>query len=143
MSASGDLLRSGAEISSAPYLLDAEAALAYGSAVEGPPRRHPPRNIHTDAEAARQAGFSAPIAGGEQTFAVMAQLLVDRFDIRFLKGGRIEVAFLKPVLFGDTIIAHARTESVGADSVELQLWVENQHGERVLAGTASVRSREG
>ncbi len=140
MSSAGATIRSGAEFASAPYLLDADAAHAYGQAVEGPPRRQPPRNIHSDNEAARKAGFEAPIAGGEQTLAVMVQLLVDRFGMRFVEGGRIEIAFTRPVLFGDTITAHARVAESGADRIALDIRVENQRGEHVLAGTASVRA---
>jgi acyl dehydratase len=133
-------MRGGEEIASAPYRLDADAAHAYGQAIEGAPRRQPPRNIHSDTEAARTAGFEAPIAGGEQTLAVMVQLLVDRFGTRFVEGGRIEIAFTRPVLFGDTITAHARVVSAASDRIGLELRVENQRGEQVLAGTASVRA---
>ncbi len=133
-------IRDGEEFASSPYLLDADAAHAYGQAIEGPPRRQPPRNIHSDNEAARKAGFEAPIAGGEQTLAVMVQLLVDRFGMRFIEGGRIEIAFTRPVLFGDTITAHARVVERGGDPIALDLRVENQRGEQVLAGTARVRA---
>jgi acyl dehydratase len=140
MSSAGVAIRSGEEFASAPYLLDADAAHAYGQAVEGPPRRQPPRNIHSDNEAARKAGFEAPIAGGEQTLAVMAQLLVDRFGMRFIEGGRIEIAFTRPVLFGDTITAHARVVRNDGDRIGLDIRVENQRGEQVLVGAASVRA---
>jgi acyl dehydratase len=140
MSSAGAAIRSGQEFVSAPYLLDADAAHAYGLAIEGPPRRQPPRNIHSDSAAARKAGFEAPIAGGEQTLAVMVQLLVDKFGMRFVAGGRIEIAFTRPVLFGDTITAHARIVSSDSDRIELELRVENQRGEHVLAGAARVRA---
>ncbi len=140
MSAAGTSLRDGAELVSAPYLLDADAAHAYQQGVEGPPRREPPRNIHSDTDAARKAGFEAPIAGGEQTLAVMVQLLVDKFGPRFIEGGRIEIAFTRPVLFGDTITAHARVKNAGAERIALDLSVVNQRGAQVLAGTASVRA---
>ena len=88
---------------SAPYLLDEAAAKAYHDGIEQPPRRRPPRGIHDDKDAARKAGFVAPIAGGEQTIAVIAQFLADNFGMRFIRGGRIEVSLTKPVLFGDTL----------------------------------------
>jgi acyl dehydratase len=141
MSVAAIEIRIGAELVSAPYLLDAAAAKAYHDGLERPARRRPPRGIHDDKDAARKAGFVAPIAGGEQTIAVMAQFLADNFGMRFVRGGRIEVSLTKPVLYGDTLTSHARIASVDANSncAELQIHVENQRGEQVLTGTAAVR----
>jgi acyl dehydratase len=141
MSAAACEIRIGAELASAPYLLDAAAAKAYQDGIEGPPRRRPPRGIHDDKDAARRAGFVAPIAGGEQTIAIVAQFLADNFGMRFLRGGRIEVSLTRPVLFGDTLTSHARIVSVDANSsrADLQIHVANQRGEQVLTGTAAVR----
>ena len=143
MSAAPVEIRLGAEIVSQPYVLDAAAAKAYGQGIESPRRRASRRSIHDDKDAAASAGFVAPIAAGEQTIAVIAQFLADNFGMRFVRGGRIEVALTKPVLFGDTLISHARVERiVGDERVELKIRVENQRGEEVLVGSASVRSRE-
>lgn len=130
----------GRELVSKPYLLDADAAKAYGESIESPPRRAPRVNIHTDEEAARTAGFRAPIAGGEQTYAVMANFIFNSFGIDFLRGGRLEAALVKPVFYGDILTMHARI--VDADSpLHLEVWTENQRGERVLIGTARVPKR--
>ena len=139
MSAAAGEIRIGAELASAPYLLDAAAAKAYQDGIEGPPRRRPPRGIHDDKDAARRAGFVAPIAGGEQTIAIVAQFIADNFGMRFVRGGRIEVSLTKPVLFGDTLTSHAKIVSVDATHAQLQIYVENQRGEQVLTGTAAVR----
>jgi acyl dehydratase len=142
MSATPADIRVGAEIISQPYILDAAAAKAYGEGIESPRRRASRRSIHDDKDAARNAGFAAPIAAGEQTIAVIAQFLADNFGMRFVRGGRLEVALTKPVLFGDILISHAMIERVDHDRAELKLRVENQRGEEVLAGSASIRSRE-
>jgi acyl dehydratase len=143
MSAAPVEIRLGAEIVSQPYVLDAAAAKAYGEGIESPRRRASRRSIHDDKDAARDAGFVAPIAAGEQTIAVMAQFLADNFGMRFVRGGRIEVALTKPVLFGDTLISHARIERIVDDErAELKIRVENQRGEEVLVGSALVRTRE-
>jgi acyl dehydratase len=141
MSAAAGEIRIGAEMVSTPYLLDEAAAKAYHDGIERPARRRPPRGIHDDKDAARKAGFTAPIAGGEQTIAVVAQFVADNFGMRFVRGGRIEVALTRPVLFGDTLISHAKIISVdpNANRAELQIHVENQRGEQVLTGTAAVR----
>jgi len=49
---------------------------------------------------------------------------------------------IKPVLFGDTIAAHARIARAAEDHLEIDLWVLNQHGVQVLTGTARVRAAE-
>jgi acyl dehydratase len=142
MNASAGDIRIGAELVSAPYLLDAAAALAYQEGVEGPPRRRPRGNIHDDRAAARRAGFAAPIAGGEQTIAVIAQFLADNFGMRFVRGGFIEVSLTRPVLYGDTLISHAKIVSVDSDRAELRVHVDNQRGEDVLIGTAAIRTKD-
>ncbi len=139
MSASPAEIRIGAELVSAPYLLDAGAAKAYLLGIEEPPRRRPRGNIHDDKDAARKAGFVAPIAAGEQTIAVVAQFLADNFGMRFVRGGRIEVSLTRPVFFGDTLTTHAKIVSVDADRAGLQIHVENQRGAQVLTGSAAVR----
>jgi acyl dehydratase len=142
MSAAPVEIRLGAEIVSQPYVLDAAAAKAYGEGIESPRRRASRRSIHDDKDAARDAGFVAPIAAGEQTIAVIAQFLADNFGMRFVRGGRLEVALTKPVLFGDTLTSHARIErTVDDERAELKIRVENQRGEEVLIGSASVRTR--
>jgi acyl dehydratase len=143
MSAAQVEIRLGAEIVSQPYVLDAAAAKAYGEGIESPRRRASRRSIHDNKYAARDAGFVAPIAAGEQTIAVIAQFLADNFGMRFVRGGRIEVALTKPVLFGDTLTSRARVERiVDSERAELKIRVENQRGEEVLVGSASVRTRE-
>ena len=134
-SAATDLER---ELVSKPYLLDADAAKAYGEGIESPPHRAPRVNIHTDEKAARKAGFRAPIAGGEQTYAVMANFILDSFGIGFLRGGRLEAALVKPVFYGDTLTMHARIVDTDSPQLRLEVWTENQRGERVLIGTARV-----
>ena len=144
MSATPVDIRVGAEIVSQPYVLDADAADAYHEGIESPRRRASRKGIHDDKDAARNAGFVAPIAAGGQTIAVIAQFLADNFGMRFMRGGRIEVALTKPVLFGDVLISHARIERVDQDGerAELKIRVENQRGEEVLAGSAAIRTRE-
>jgi len=142
MSAAPVEIRVGAELVSQPYVLDAAAAKAYGEGIESPRRRASRRSIHDDKDAARDAGFVAPIAAGEQTIAVIAQFLADNFGMRFVRGGRIEVALTKPVLFGDTLISRVRIERIVDDErAELKIRVENQRGQDVLVGSASVRTR--
>jgi acyl dehydratase len=142
MSAAPAEIRIGAELASAAYLLDAAAAKAYHDGIERPVRRRPRAHIHDDQDAARKAGFTAPIAGGEQTIAIVAQFLADKFGLRFIRGGRIEVSLTRPVLYGDTLTSHAKIVSIDADRAQLEIDVENQRGEKVLTGTAAIRTND-
>ena len=144
MSTTPGEIRIGAELVSTPYLLDAAAAQSYHDGIEQPQRRRPPRGIHDDKDAARKAGFVAPIAGGAQTIAIIAQFLADKFGMRFVRGGRIEVSLTRPVLFGDTLTSHAKIISIDTDAnrTELQIHVDNQRGEQVLIGTAAMRTND-
>jgi len=139
MSAAPGEIRIGAELVSPPYLLDAAAAKAYIEGIEEPPRRRPRGNIHDDNDAARKAGFVAPIAAGEQTIAIVAQFLADRFGMRFMRGGRIEVSLTRPVFYGDTLTSRAKIVSLDADRAGLEIQVDNQRGEQVLTGIAALR----
>ncbi|HYK63593.1 MAG TPA: MaoC family dehydratase [Patescibacteria group bacterium] len=140
MSAAIDAIRIGAELVALPYALDAGAAKAYHEATEHPPRRSRRGGIHDDNDAARKAGFTAPIAGGAQTIAVVTQFLADKFAMRFMRGGRIEVSLTRPVFYGDTLTARAKIVSIDADRAQLQIQVDNQRGEDVLVGTAAIRT---
>jgi acyl dehydratase len=126
------------ELVSKPFLLDAAAAKAYGEGIESPPRRTPRVNIHTDDAAARKAGYRAPIAGGEQTYAMMANFILDSFGAGFLRGGRLEAWLVKPVFYGDTLTMHARIVGSVGSHIQFEVWTENQLGERVLIGAARV-----
>ncbi len=140
MSAELVKIQPGAAFSGAPYLLDDDAAHAYERGVKEPERRRTrEQNIHNDPAAAARAGFTRPIAAGEHTIAVMMQLLVDRFGMGFLRGGGYEVALVKPVFYGDTIVAHAEVEGVENGLAALKIRVENHAREAVLTGTARVR----
>src|SRR3979411_2141795 len=65
-----------------------------------------PRSIHTDAEWARKKGFKVPIAQALMSTAYISQMMVQFCGEGFVRGGRISVAFIKPVLVGDTLTAH-------------------------------------
>ena len=138
MSTASHEIRIGAELVSAPYLLNAASANAYHDGLEQPPRRAPRRGIHDDKAAAHKAGFVAPIAGGEQTIAIIAQFLADKFGMRFLRGGRIEVSLTRPVFFGDTLTSRAKILSTDSQKAHLQIHVETQRGEHVLIGSAAI-----
>jgi acyl dehydratase len=100
-----------------------------------------PKSIHTDAEWARKKGFAAPLAQGLMSTAYVSQMMVDLLGEGFVKGGRINVSFIKPVLAGDTLTMHGAVRSKEAEGaqtrVTVEFWCESQRGEKTLVGTAS------
>jgi acyl dehydratase len=59
----------------------------------------------------------------------------------FALGGTLSMAFIKPVYAGDRLIARGvvkdRQPENGATRVVVEVWVENQHGEKTAVGHAS------
>ena len=102
----------------------------------------PPSNIHTDAAQARRLGLAGPIASGQMSFAYLHELLARQFGNDFLWGGTLSVTFVKPVAAGDTVTAQGVVRECRAEGhrshYTLEVWVENQRGERTAAGEAQV-----
>lgn len=98
--------------------------------------------IHYDAEAARRAGFERPVVHGAIVAALLSEACRDFFGRGWLDSGRLKVAFIKPVLVDEAVTTGARI--VGGAPREpgrrmtLEAWVENDAGERVVAGEASA-----
>jgi len=100
-----------------------------------------PKSIHTDAEWAKKKGFAAPLAQGLMSTAYVSQMMVDLLGEGFVRGGKLNVAFIKPVLAGDTLTMHGAVKSKEAEGdkvrVTVEFWCESQRGEKTLVGTAS------
>jgi acyl dehydratase len=100
-----------------------------------------PHSIHTDAEWARQKGFKAPLAQGMMSTAYVAQMMMQLAGQGFVKGGRMSVSFIKPVVVGDTLTVRGRVKSREpegrASRVTVEVWCENQDGVKTMVGTAS------
>src|SRR6058998_2815130 len=77
-----------------------------------------PHSIHSDDAWARQKGFRACLAQG-----------------------MMSTAFIKPVYAGDRLSVHGvikdRQAENGATRVVVEVWVENQHGEKTAVGHAT------
>ncbi len=100
-----------------------------------------PKSIHTDVEWAKKKGFAAPLAQGLMSTAYVSQMMVDLLGEGFVKGGKINVSFIKPVLAGDTLTMHGAVRSKDAEGahtrITVEFWCESQRGEKTLVGTAS------
>jgi acyl dehydratase len=100
-----------------------------------------PRYIHSDEAFARTKGFAAPLAQAMMSTAYVSEMMTRFAGAGFVKGGRLSMAFVKPVLAGDRLTVHGRVKERqpehGRTRVVVEVWCENQHGDTTAVGTAS------
>jgi acyl dehydratase len=65
-----------------------------------------PRYIHSDEAFARAKGFRAPLAQAMMSTAYVSELMTRFVGAGFVKGGRLSMTFIKPVLAGDRLTVH-------------------------------------
>ncbi len=98
--------------------------------------------IHYDPKFAKRVGLPAPIATGVMSSAYLSEMLTKAFGVGWIRGGSIDVKFIRPVYAGDTVTARGRvtgkTETSTGIRISLDIWCETQRGEPVTVGTASV-----
>jgi 3-hydroxybutyryl-CoA dehydratase len=99
------------------------------------------RSIHTDEAWARAKGFKAPLAQGMMSTAYVSEMMTKFLGAGFVKGGTLSMAFIKPVYAGDRLTVHGvvkdKREEGRATRVVVEVWCENQDGEKTAVGTAS------
>jgi len=99
--------------------------------------------IHYDAAAAQRAGFLRPVVHGALIASLISEACRDYFGQSWLESGQLKVAFIKPVLVEQSVGTRAEVQEVRTDAngsfVDLEVWCENEAGERVLAGSAACR----
>lgn len=100
-----------------------------------------PRSIHSDEAWARQKGFRGCLAQGMMSTAYVSQMMVTLLGPGFARGGTMSIAFVKPVYAGDRLSVHGiikdKQPDNGATRVVVEVWVENQHGEKTAVGHAT------
>lgn len=104
-------------------------------------KRGEERTIHTDYEAAAREGLPAPVAIGPQVAALLFRQLRLCFGDGWFVGGKWDFSFRKPVFVTDFCAARGVVTGVAAEGdavrISCDVWIENQKGEKVIAGTAS------
>jgi len=100
-----------------------------------------PHSIHTDEAWARKKGFKAPLAQAMMSTAYVSELMTRFLGAGFVKGGTMSMVFIKPVYAGDRLTVHGvvkeRRAEAGGTRVVVEVWCENQDGEKTAVGTAS------
>lgn len=99
-------------------------------------------SIHADPELAKSWGVGGAIVQGGHLLAFINEFLIRSFGNGFARGGEVSVNFIKAVRPGDRITPHAeeKGETVvdGRTRVDLDVWLENQDGDKVTVGSASA-----
>jgi len=100
-----------------------------------------PRSIHSDEAWAHEKGFRTTLAQGMMSTAYVSEMMTRFLGAGFVKGGSMSLAFVKPVYAGDRLTVHGvvkemRPEGAGTRMV-VEVWCENQDGEKTAVGTAS------
>ncbi len=96
--------------------------------------------IHQDDEFAKAAGMGGVFAHGMLTMGFVAQVVTDWAGAGSVR--KIGVRFAGLVRLKDTVTCRGRVvdkaSKDGAHTVELDIWAENQRGEKVVTGRATV-----
>lgn len=96
--------------------------------------------IHQDDEFARAAGMGGVFGHGMLTMGFVAQAVTDWAGAGTVR--KIGVRFAGLVRLKDTITCRGRVRACGHRDglhiVEVEMWAENQKGERVVTGQATV-----
>jgi acyl dehydratase len=71
----------------------------------------------------------------------ISELMTGELEQGWLLHGRLSLAFVRPVLCGDTLTANAAPREKGDEGAFIRhvydVWCENQAGETVTVGTAN------
>jgi len=99
------------------------------------------KTIHNDQEAAEREGLPAPVAVGPQVAALVFRMLRTSFERGWIEGGRCELTFRRPVYLPQLCTARGtitrREDAADGLRLHCDVWIENEKGEKVIAGTAS------
>lgn len=100
------------------------------------------QSIHTDPEIAKAAGFPATVAQGMMAADYVSELMTRELGKEWFGNAELSISFLKNILCGDTIAAHAGlTSEAEAGAMVRRVYAvraENQDGAVVAAGTAGA-----
>ena len=97
--------------------------------------------IHLNPEVARAVGLDGTIAHGMLSMAFLGQMLTDWLSEQGASSGwvrRLRVRFQAMVRPGDTLTCHGVLGERGEQGQRVEVWIDNQRGERVITGDADV-----
>jgi acyl dehydratase len=99
-------------------------------------------SIHVQPEAAKKAGFETTVAQGLMSADYISEMTTSLLGKEWFENAKLSVAFLKPVLCGETLTANGRLAEAALEGAVVrrvyEVWCENERGETVTAGTATA-----
>ena len=110
----------------------------YSGGLPGP--NWPDRNIHTDREFSIRSGVGKPIASGLMFESYLAELMINFFGEDWFRYGKTDVIAIDMAGDGDTIIPKAVLKAKEivekGINIDIDLWCENQFGNKMMVGNA-------
>jgi 3-hydroxybutyryl-CoA dehydratase len=98
--------------------------------------------LHYDQAFSVRNGLRAPIAAGMMSCAYLSEMLAKTFGTAWLNGSQFKTTFIQPVFVGDTVTAKGVVRTVEStaqgNTVTVDVWCENQRGEKVTVGEAVI-----
>jgi hypothetical protein len=101
----------------------------------------PIRDLHTDDGLAQASGLRAQIGAGTALHGYVLQVMMELFGEEWLLYGSTDIRYLRSFYVGETVRAYARVTVSEPGRIGMDVWVENDKGEKILAG-ASVFDRD-
>jgi acyl dehydratase len=94
----------------------------------------------TDDEAARKEGLPGMITPGNMSLAILSKLVTDWIGTSGAQLTRMGTTYRQPVLpdHSITLQGFVTDKNETSHSAEMDIWLENEDGERLVIGTASV-----
>lgn len=96
--------------------------------------------IHDDVRA-RTLGFEGALVPGITSLAYVMEMLMNLFGENWMTSGEINLSFINPLYEGQRVTARAivRNKKMEHKGLRLflEMWAENDEGQKVAAGTAS------
>jgi len=135
MAPTGKEIQVGYEIPSISKMLTLEVSQAYSGWPET-------RNFHTDPKIAQELGFPTVVMQGMLGAAYLSELCTNFFGESWFSGGSLALSFINPVFPTQRLVGRGvvREKTVEGNKVRLVLdvWLENEEGQKVQVGTASA-----
>jgi acyl dehydratase len=101
--------------------------------------------IHLDEEAAHRVGLDSVIAHGMLSMAFLGQFVTQQIaDTPGALLTHLRARFINMVRLDDTLTCHgvvkSSTSDAGQQSITIECWAQNQKGEKVTTGEATIQS---
>ena len=100
-------------------------------------------NIHTSDEFARQQGLPGAILDGMSSTNWCSTMLIQYFGMDYVERGELRTKFIKPIYLGVPVRPRGKVLSVekndgGGTEYKLDIWVEDDKGNKLVDGSARV-----